>query len=85
MRNPPLRRGSLMLGYLDSNQEQMIGIWVESPTRNWGGIPRISAVFMDLLYALARTSTGPFWSHGGVFGVFLVTADETGRVHDVPF
>ena len=36
----------LLLGYLDSNQEQMIAISAVSFPRNWGGIPRISAVFM---------------------------------------
>ncbi|ANP73136.1 hypothetical protein PA27867_2184 [Cryobacterium arcticum] len=47
-RKPPLYRGFLLLGYLDSNQEQMIAISAESLPRNWGGIPRISAVFMGL-------------------------------------
>jgi hypothetical protein len=36
----------LLLGYLDSNQEQMIGVSVVPLPRNWAGIPRISAVFM---------------------------------------
>ena len=51
-----------VLGYLDSNQEQLIVISAVAPTRNWGKMPRISAVFMVLFYALARTSTGRFWS-----------------------
>jgi hypothetical protein len=41
----------LLLGYLDSNQEQMIGISSVPLPRKWGGIPRISAVFMGLVYA----------------------------------
>ena len=63
----------LLLGYLDSNQEQMIGVSAVPLPRNWGGIPRISAVFMGPVYALARTDTGPFWSRNEVSGSFLVT------------
>jgi hypothetical protein len=35
-----------MLGYLDSNQEQMKAFSVVALPRNCGEIPRISAVFM---------------------------------------
>ena len=47
-----------LLGYLDSNQEQMKLFFVVSSTRNWGRMPRVSAVLMDVVYALVRTSTG---------------------------
>ena len=66
----------LLLGYLDSNQEQMIAISVVPLPRNRGGIPRISAVFMRLVYALARTDTGSFWSRRFVSGAFLVTQHQ---------
>ena len=65
-----------MLGYLDSNQEQLIVISAVAPTRNWGKMPQISAVFMNSFYALARTDTGQFWLRKGVFGAFLVTASS---------
>ena len=71
-RNGP-REGAKLLGYLDSNQEQMIAISAVPLPRTWGGIPRISADFMGLVYALARTDTGSFWSRSGVSGSFLVT------------
>ena len=45
-KNPRVTGGLLLLGYLDSNQEQMIGVSAVPLPRNWGGIPRISAVFM---------------------------------------
>lgn len=46
-KKPPPERGFLLLGYLDSNQEQMKVFFVVSCTRNRGGIPRISAVLME--------------------------------------
>jgi len=52
---------------------------------NWGGIPQISAVFMGLAYALARTDTGSFWSRSGVSGSFLVTESRLSRAgRDAP-
>jgi len=74
----------LLLGYLDSNQEQMIAISAVSLPRNWGGIPRISAVFMDLVYALARTDTGPIWSRSEVSGSFLVTESRVIQASRTP-
>jgi hypothetical protein len=68
----------LLLGYLDSNQEQKIVVSAVLPTRNWGGIPRISAVLMYTVYALARNSTGRFRSRCGAFGPFLVTFQRLG-------
>jgi hypothetical protein len=46
-----------MLGYLDSNQEQMIAVSAVPLPRNWGGIPRISAVFME---SSVRAGTGRY-------------------------
>jgi hypothetical protein len=45
-KKPRMTGGLLLLGYLDSNQEQMMCISAMPLPRNWGGIPRISAVFM---------------------------------------
>jgi hypothetical protein len=44
--------------------------------RNWGGMPRMSAVFMDSLYGLIRRSTGAFWSRSEVSVSFLVTVSR---------
>lgn len=56
--------------------KQLIVISAVRPTRNRGKMPRISAVLIWLVHALARTNTGLLWSRQGVFGAFPVTSSR---------
>ena len=47
-----------LLGYLDSNQEQLEAVGVTTPPSCCRRIPRVSAVFIGPVYSLLRAGTG---------------------------